>query len=181
MRTDHSLTASGSMPGVCLARKGMHCRRHAWKGRMLGRGAWVAGNVCGGGVYGRGTCVGGRGVCIGGIHGRGCAWQGGMHGRGACVAGGMCGGGMHGRGVRQGHAWHTCPLPYMTPPWTEWLTDRCKNITFPQLRCGRNKYQLRSYDQKKQGSKILICFGHVKCAESPKKIEKSVVELPFQV
>ena len=20
------------------------------------------------------------------------------------------------------------------PPWTEWLTDRCKNITFPQLR-----------------------------------------------
>ena len=23
------------------------------------------------------------------------------------------------------------------PPWTEWLTDRCKNITLPQLRCGR--------------------------------------------
>ena len=21
-----------------------------------------------------------------------------------------------------------------TPPWTEWLTDRCKNIAFPQLR-----------------------------------------------
>ena len=28
---------------------------------------------------------------------------------------------------------YTDPLP----PWTEWLTDRCKNITLPQIRCGR--------------------------------------------
>ena len=24
-----------------------------------------------------------------------------------------------------------------TSLWTEWLTDRCKNITLPQLHCGR--------------------------------------------
>ena len=51
------------------------------------------------------------------MHGR---W--GMHGRGACMAGGM-----HGRGM---HAMHA-------PPWTEFLTHTCENITFPQLRCGR--------------------------------------------
>ena len=28
----------------------------------------------------------------------------------------------------------THPLPHMPAPWTEWLTDRCKNIAFPQLR-----------------------------------------------
>ena len=32
-----------------------------------------------------------------------------------------------------------------------------------------DKYQLRSNDQIKQGSKILMCFGQVKCTESPKK------------
>ena len=26
-----------------------------------------------------------------------------------------------------------------TPPWTEWLTDRCKNITFAQLRLWKGK------------------------------------------
>ena len=25
------------------------------------------------------------------------------------------------------------------PLWTEWLIDRCKNITLPQLRCGQKK------------------------------------------
>ena len=28
---------------------------------------------------------------------------------------------------------HAFPLPCMPPLWTEWLTDRCENITFPQL------------------------------------------------
>ena len=27
-----------------------------------------------------------------------------------------------------------CMLGYTPPPWTEWLTNRCKNFTFPQLR-----------------------------------------------
>ena len=55
-------------------------------------------------------------------------------------------------------AYHTCPPPHTSPPatrpspathvpchvwpqWTEWLTDTCKNITFPQLllRKGNNE------------------------------------------
>ena len=43
----------------------------------------------------------GRGACVaGGMCGRGHAWQGGMRGRGACVAGGMCE-----RGHGGGHVW----------------------------------------------------------------------------
>ena len=65
-----------------------------------------------GGMHGKGVCMAG-GVC-----GRGCAWQGGVHGGEACMAGGMYGG---------GHA--------RSPP--DRMTDRCKNITLPQLCCGR--------------------------------------------
>ena len=28
------------------------------------------------------------------------------------------------------------------PPWTEWLTDRCKNITFANFICGRQKFRV---------------------------------------
>ena len=31
--------------------------------------------------------------------------------------------------------WHPSPMHAgILTPWTDWLTDRCKNITFPQLR-----------------------------------------------
>ena len=30
-----------------------------------------------------------------------------------------------------------CTCPGTPPPWTEWLTDRCKNITFANFVCGR--------------------------------------------
>ena len=38
--------------------------------------------------------------------------------------------------------WGDCVYPSMhwgrhPPPWTEWLTDRCKNITFANVVCGR--------------------------------------------
>ena len=34
---------------------------------------------------------------------------------------------------------HACPpaTTHTPPPWTEWLTDRCKNITFANFVCGR--------------------------------------------
>ena len=43
---------------------------------------------------------------------------------------------------------HACPLPHMSPlpcipPTVNRITDRCKNIALPQLRCGR---QLLVYD-----------------------------------
>ena len=67
----------------------------AWQGDMPGRGACLAGGMCGRGHVWQRACV------AGGMRGRGHTWQ------GACVAGGMRGrghvwwGGMCGRG----HAW----------------------------------------------------------------------------
>ena len=59
-----------------------------------------------------------RGVCMGGMHGRGVCVAGGMNGRGECMAGGHAWqGGMCGRevvcagGVHAMHAHHCLPLP----------------------------------------------------------------------
>ena len=54
----------------------------------------------------------------GGMHGKGD-----MHGDGGCACGG-------------GHVWQVGGVhgTHASPPWTQWLTDRCKNITLPQLR-----------------------------------------------
>ena len=57
------------------------------------------------------------------LAGRGGVWAGGV-----CLRSGVCSG-VSGQGVPMGVA--------DTPLWTEWLIDRCKNITLPQLRCGR--------------------------------------------
>ena len=47
--------------------------------------------------------------------------------------------GRRGVGVSaRGECLPQCMLGY-TPPWTEWLTDRCKNITFAQLRLWKGK------------------------------------------
>ena len=67
-------------------------------------------------------------VCV---MGGACLARRGIHGR----RGGMCGRrlGVHGRGVFVAGVWHPCPP-------VNRMTDRCKNITLPQLRCGRYKY-----------------------------------------
>ena len=75
------------------------------------------------------------GACMarGGMCGRGHAWQGGMHGKGRHV----WHGGVHGRGCAwQGHAWQGHEWQGAWPPVNR-MTDRCKNITLPQLRCGQ--------------------------------------------
>ena len=99
---------------------------------------------------GGGLHPGGEGLPKGGLH------PGGLPRRGVCMQGGLpntprmiclrgvCPGG--GRGLLGGlHLHRGGGLPNsarsaygrggigQTPLWTEWLTDRCKNITFPQL------------------------------------------------
>ena len=71
-----------------------------------------------------GVCLGG--VCLGGVC-LGCVCPGG------CLPTGCLLRGLSTRRCTPA----TCPshAGIHTPPmWTEWLTDRCKNITFPQLR-----------------------------------------------
>ena len=65
-------------------------------------------------------CRGGGGVCLGGVcPGRGCLPRGRVSARG-CLAGDVClGGGCLPRGGVH------------LPPWTEFLTHACENITFP--------------------------------------------------
>ena len=61
---------------------------------------------------------------------------------GVCVFGDVFSG-VCARGVSRGRVYslpqtqkqtHTPNPEADRPPWTEWLKDRCKNITFPQLR-----------------------------------------------
>ena len=93
-----------------------------------------------------GVCIpaftGQGGICPGGCLSQcmlgymlGCVYPS-MHWAGVCVClGGVFPGGCLPRGFlpRRGVCPNAC---WDTPPlWTEWLTDRCKNITFPQLRC----------------------------------------------
>ena len=60
-----------------------------------------------------------------------CFWEGGSGGvsaQGGVCPGGVCPGVSARGGVYPSMHWADTPL------WTEWLTDRCKNITFLQLR-----------------------------------------------
>ena len=73
---------------------------------------------------------GGRKVCSGGSACRGDLLLGGSASGGVCFWGGLL--------------WGVCSwgcIPACTeadaPPWTEWLTDRCKNLTFANFVCGR--------------------------------------------
>ena len=76
-----------------------------------------------GGVHGGGMHAWWRGhAWLGGMCDSGYSWQGGMQDSG--------GEGIHDRGVAWQGVWHA------RPPWTEFMTHACENITFPQLRCG---------------------------------------------
>ena len=58
------------------------------------------------------------------------------------------------RGVSAKGCLPQCTLGYTppTPLWTEFLTHACENITFPQLRCGRQMYHCKwSLKQGKAG------------------------------
>ena len=110
-------------------------------GVSLGGVCWgegvVWGVVCLGGV----CPVGSGGVCLRGVYLGG--WEVSAWG---CLPGGVStwrvsakkGVGVSAWGVSAGGG--VCSVVsarHPLPPWTEWLTDRCKNITLPQLRCGR--------------------------------------------
>ena len=147
-------SAKGCLPGGCLP--GGVC-----PGGCLPRGVSAQGGVClprgvclGGSVQGSACPVGclpsgvsARGVCLGlcvsaqgGVSLRGCLPREfllGVSAQGdlqrACLPGSVCPGGCLprgclSRGVYPSMHWADTLL------WTEWLTDRCKNITFPQLR-----------------------------------------------
>ena len=68
-----------------------------------------------------------RGVPSRGVSAWGCLTRG-VPAQGGCLSRGL---------PAQGRGWWWC-IPACigadSPLWTEWLTDRCKNITFPQLR-----------------------------------------------
>ena len=76
----------------------------------------------------------GKGVCARGCLPRGCLPRGCLPG--GCLPGGVCPRGCLPRGcLPGGGVADASPGPEAdTSLWTEWLTDRCKNITFPQLR-----------------------------------------------
>ena len=76
-------------------------------------GTWSRGGVPGQGVPGPGGCTWYRGVyLVGGVPGLGwCTWSGGVPGLGG--------------------------VPGQVLPPVDRITDACKNITLPQLRCGR--------------------------------------------
>ena len=90
----------------------------------LSKGVSVQRGVCPKGCLPRGCLPGG--VCPG-IFSQGCLPRG-------CLPRGF-GGYLPSRCLPREVSAQGC-LPD-TPPWTEWLTDRCKNITLPQLYCGR--------------------------------------------
>ena len=86
--------------------------------------------------WGDGVCPGG--VCPGGTYlpGRGCLprWGGvSAQGVGCLPSGGVCPGDVSSQGVSAWECVSQHPLG-KTPPLVDRMTDRCKNITFPQLR-----------------------------------------------
>ena len=89
------------------------------------------GGVCLGGCLPGGSDCPERGVCRGVCLPRGCLP------RGMCAEGCVCPRGCMSAqgGVYPGGCLPQCMLGYTPPPpsWTEWLTHRCGNITFPQL------------------------------------------------
>ena len=92
------------------------CSGVAWGLPARGKGVYLSG---GGGVPAQGVYLP-RGIptqgcsCRGYTYPGGCTWSGGYL-----------------PGVYPSMYWGRHPL------WTEWLTDMCKNITLPQVRCGR--------------------------------------------
>ena len=94
-----------------------------WEGGICPRGVCPGGGVC----LPRGWCLPGRGVSA---QGEGCVCPGGgMSAQGVVSAGE---GGCLPRGV---YLPRGCLAD--TPHPVNRMTDRCKNITLPQLRCGR--------------------------------------------
>ena len=65
-----TVVGEGAWQGRCVLQGGMHNRWHVWQGDMCEGRAWQ------GGVCGRGACMTGdmhgRGVCVKGVHDRGC-------------------------------------------------------------------------------------------------------------
>ena len=92
--------------------------------------------VCRGG----GGCLPGR-CLLGGMSAQGGVSAQGMSAGGGCLPGGVCRGvsAQKGMGVSAwgGVSAQWCLPDTPSPLWTEWLSDRCKNTTLPQLRCGR--------------------------------------------
>ena len=80
------------------------------------------------------VCFLGGCVCSGGVsapRGGGCLlWEGGLL-QGVCLVWGVYSGGVC---LVPGVSQHALR---QTPPWTEFLTHACENITLAQLRCGR--------------------------------------------
>ena len=105
------------------------CQVRGWgAGGLPGRGGrWEVGG--GGSAWSRGGGVSARSGGVSAWSGGVSAWSGGcLPGLGRGVS--VCSGGV---GISQ-HALRQTPSP---PPWTEFLTHACENITLAQLRCGR--------------------------------------------
>ena len=78
----------------------------------------------------QGLSAQGGGVCLGGCLPRSvCLW-------GCLPGGGVCPGGCLPRGVWQTHPQQETDT---LPPWTEWLTDRCKTLPWRNFVAGSNK------------------------------------------
>ena len=142
MRTARALTVSPSM--LCTG-EGCTWSRGVY---LVPGGTWSGGCTCSwGGTWFRGCVPGPRGVylVLGGVPGPrgvpgpgGCTWSwvGGVPGPGGCT---------WSRGVYLvpgGCTWSRGYLvlggvPGQVLPPVHRITDACKNITFPQLRCGR--------------------------------------------
>ena len=109
----------------CVSQHALGRGVSAWG--VIARGVSARGGVSawGWGVYPGGACLGGvyQGVVSAG---EGSVCQGWCLPRGSAI------------GCMLGGVADTPPRDQrQTPPlWIEWLTDRCKNITLPQLRCG---------------------------------------------
>ena len=131
IRSNSRLLAGGYLPGRVSAWEGMSTHWVVWLGGVWLEGVWLV-------VSGWGCLAGGcllRGVCLRGVSGHGelSGQEGGCLGKGSVGSGRGC--------LLGGVYWRGC-LPWgqgvlvdtpLTPSWTEWLTDRCENITLPQL------------------------------------------------
>ena len=121
-----------------------------WNLRRLNDGRRDINNVCRRTTFSRECipvgCVPPASVAVSGV---------GVHSEGVCpgegcVQGEGCVGGCLPRGV---YIPITCWDTHLLPLWREWMTDRCKNITFPQLRLravkiiSREKRSLRAIAQ----------------------------------
>ena len=105
----------------------MHSSRMRTGRSLTGGCTWSRGGVPGpegctwsrGGVWSQG----GGGVCPGGVSGPG----GGVCSGGRCLVGG--GSGLGGSGPGRGCVVSQHALRQTPPLWTEWMTDRCENMT----------------------------------------------------